>query len=172
MPYSWITSFTGGSTRNSQTGPAGIDFIVGSNALVVTALGRWTVSGNSQSHYINLSTADVGSSPTTLATVTINTSGLPVGFGYVNLATPFIIYPGRKYSVMSQEIGAGDFNYNNDTTMSVTADATWVNSCFLTSGATGVLAETAGASYGGSNFLYEIYSNVTGGAPRMTTWSY
>jgi hypothetical protein len=171
MPQPFITSLTGGTTRNSQTGPAGGAFLVGPNALVVTALGRWTVSGNSQSHYVNLTTASFGSPPITLATVTINTSGLPVGFAFANIISPSVVLiPGQLYAVMAQETAAGDSNLDANWAVATTPDGTYYGSVYLIGA--NLANSPASSPYGGANFLYELQSNFIGGAPRMITWSY
>ena len=49
-----ITAQTPGAPRNNFDGSLGFRFTVGGAAITVTALGRWVVAGNAQTHVIRM----------------------------------------------------------------------------------------------------------------------
>jgi RHS repeat-associated protein len=127
--YNWITSggvvapapvvtaaTPGSPLRNDFSGWVGMRFQVGSSPVVVTELGRWVVSGNSQTHTMKL----VQANGTDLAggTTVVNTSGATAGqFVYASLAAPVTLSANTTYYVVSQEASGGDqwYNYPNGT---------------------------------------------------------
>ncbi len=75
--------------------------------IVITQLGRWTVSGNSQTHLLGIYTTTAFSSP--VASVTVNTSGAtPAQFLYGVLSSPYTLVSGATVYIMSGENSGGD----------------------------------------------------------------
>lgn len=105
----WVTSYIPvTSLRNDFTGALGFK-MTPTIDINITALGRWVVLGNSQSH--NIVVYDGVGVP--LASSTIDTSGKPAGaFTYANLAIPCPVYAGQDYYVLSSEILGGDEWYD------------------------------------------------------------
>lgn len=103
----WITSTNVGTNRNNYNGWLGCSFNVGASNLIVTDLGRWVVSGNSQAHDVVLwSNAGTG-----LASVSVSTSGLPTGFSFRPI-TPITLLANTKYRIGSREFAGGDYLTN------------------------------------------------------------
>jgi hypothetical protein len=81
--------------------------------LTITKLGRWVVSGNSQTHTVYVYSGDyvggVNSSTTVLGSVTVNTSGATVGEVLeVVLSSPISVASGATITVVSEETSGGD----------------------------------------------------------------
>jgi RHS repeat-associated protein len=116
-PAPVVTAATPGSPlRNDFSGWVGMRFQVATSPLVVTELGRWVVSGNSQTHAMKLVQAN-GTDLAGGATV-VNTSGATAGqFVYASLAAPVTLSANTTYYVVSQEASGGDqwYNYPNGT---------------------------------------------------------
>ena len=61
--------------RNDQSTNVGFQVVIGASDITVTQLGRWVVSGNSQSHTLYV----FNNSCSVVASVAVNTSGAPAG---------------------------------------------------------------------------------------------
>ncbi|MFA7345158.1 MAG: DUF4082 domain-containing protein, partial [Terrimicrobiaceae bacterium] len=105
----YVTGQTLGVLRNDLSAWVGFKFTVGSSAITVNQLGRWVVSGNSGTHAVRLARVSDGA---VLGSVSIATSGAPVGFKYATLATPVTLAANTAYYVMSQETSGGDQWYD------------------------------------------------------------
>ena len=133
----WITSVTGGTTRNNFDGDVGAEIIVGGSNVTVTHLGRWVVSGNSGSHVVSIWGSPYDATPTVVASATINTSGQPAGqFAYVSLGTHATLTASTVYVISSVEVNGGDSWYDNDTTITNTSVITLSTNAYRT-GSTG-----------------------------------
>jgi endoglucanase len=113
---SGVIKQTLGSLRNNFTGRVGFSFTVDGSPITVTALGRWILPGNSQTHTLYLADASTGQ---TLATATINASGKSVGFNYVALSSNVVLNANKQYIIASSEMNGGDTWYNDNTIISL-----------------------------------------------------
>jgi len=94
----------------------GTRIVVGASPLVVTDLGRWVRSGNTNAHTLKLVRSDGYDVPG--ASVSLNTSGATAGqFAYATLAAPVILEAGATYYLVSQETNGGDTWYDLDNTL-------------------------------------------------------
>src|SRR6516225_7279554 len=119
----FVTSQTLGTLHNDFTGYAGMQVVVGTNPITVTALGRMMVSSNTSTHTVKLVKASDGSDVTG-GSVTISMSGGTAGqYRYATLASPVTLSAGATYFVMSQEVSGGDFWYYDDTRITTTSVA-------------------------------------------------
>lgn len=155
----WNTNQTFGANQNNFTGYVGAVLVMPSSDTGVTihlvALGRWVVSGNSQTHIVALSNSVAGG--TLVASAVVNTAGATPGtYAYTYLSTPIqLIYTaGNSWSLQSHETSGGDAfgdittkYFPNTELFAVTSGAVngSVNSGTTTSNA-----------YGPLNFLYTI----------------
>src|ERR1039458_10263634 len=105
-----ITSITLGTDYNGSTDCRGMAFRLTSQPITITSLGRWVYAGNSGTHSLLLT----DSSASTLASCSLNTSGLSVGWHYCSI-TPYVISSTDAFfSVYSQELNGGDhWSYAN-----------------------------------------------------------
>jgi hypothetical protein len=87
--------------------------------LDVVEVGRWVVSGNSQTHPCGVSVFATGD---IVVSNNLNTVGLPVGYNTVAV-TPAILSAGTKYVAWSKEFSGGDVWYENEG-YTLTSDAT------------------------------------------------
>lgn len=96
--------------RNDFTGWLGMEFTTGASVLTVSELGRWVVAGNSATHSVKLIEKATG---TTLASVSIATSGAPAGqVKYAALPAVVTLAAGASYYLLSQETAGGDSWYD------------------------------------------------------------
>ncbi|HEU5080847.1 MAG TPA: DUF4082 domain-containing protein [Opitutaceae bacterium] len=106
---------------NNYTGWKGMKITVGSAPIIVTQLGRWVLSGNTQSHTVKL----VNTSGTTIASAAVATSGATAGqMKYVALSTPVTLSANTDYYIVSQETNGGDYWWGSNTTLNHTGAAT------------------------------------------------
>ena len=152
----WVTYVTPSVLRNNFSGWVGMRVQGGPSDLTVNALGRWVVSGNSQSHAVRLVLASTGAD---VATATVNTAGQPAGaFAFANLSTPVTLRADTTYFLVSQEVAGGDawYEYNAATiTTSAASDtgAAWASN---TTPGTFYVGGSAGQSYGVPNLRYAV----------------
>ncbi len=145
----FFTQFPAGSLRNDFAGDAGFKFTPTSN-LVVTALGRVNVSGNTQTHAVTLYDA----TPTALGSVSIDASlGTPGTYEYAPLGSPVSLTSGTPYYLMSVEFNGGDQWYELNI-LAHTADASLDNAAYRV-GATGPINDyVPGNTFVTPNFKY------------------
>ncbi len=144
-----ITSVTLASLRSDYTGWVGCKFTVGGTGIVISSLGRWVVSGNSQTHQINLRNAGGDE----IAVVTVNTSGATAGAFLYGSITPISLPAGGVYYITSKETSGGDQWYD-ESTVTATSGITVNNGCYI-SGQTGIpQTNQAGKTYVPVNALY------------------
>jgi hypothetical protein len=120
-----ITSTTLGSLRSDYGGWVGCKFTVGGSSITLQTLGRWVVSGNSQTHQINLR----DSTGAELAVVTVNTSGATAATYLYGAITPVVLSSGGVYYLTSKENGGGDQWYEEHT-VTASSGVTINNSCY------------------------------------------
>ncbi len=148
-----ITAQTLGSLRSNYTGNVGIYFVVGSADIRVTHLGRWKVAGNT-----NTSTNVYIKEHSTgyiLGTVTLNmTTGSNGDYLYGALGNTVILRSGVGYNVIATATNGGDQWYDNDTTVTKSADISSMQSAYnaTPAGACNILGTNV--SYGPVNFKY------------------
>ncbi|HYT92746.1 MAG TPA: PA14 domain-containing protein, partial [Gemmataceae bacterium] len=138
----------------STSQAVGYRFTVGSSNLVVYALGRWVVAGNSGTHTLHLFSAADGSE---IESADLDTSTATAGqYAYVNLPFPITLQAGRTYYVLSDEWAGEDRYADQNTTLSGASGITingaargvWNNGWTFTSGTSGNHA------YGPLNFTF------------------
>lgn len=143
---SWVTGQTLGTPSTGAFG-VGARFTIGASPVTVTCLGRWVISGNSQTHVIRIR----NNAGTDLGSVTVDCSGATPGeYVYAALSPPVVLAASTQYWIYSDE-GAGDQWYFGGTTASVTAVATLTGSAYW-DGANN--AVTNGENYGPVSFKY------------------
>ena len=97
--------------RNDWDGWAGFQFQVGGSPITVTELGRWVVSGNTESHEVKLFNAD--GTAVSGGSVTVSTSDQTADrFAYAPLAMPVTLSANTTYALMSHEVYGGDEWYD------------------------------------------------------------
>jgi hypothetical protein len=104
---------------NNQDLYLGFSFDTGTNAPVVTHLGRWKISSNSQTHnlYLYLYKYVNGKSDVQIATASVDLSTGSAGtYVYAALGSPVTLLANTRYYVTSQEVSGGDTWYNHIST--------------------------------------------------------
>jgi hypothetical protein len=150
----FITSKTLGTLRDDYTGWVGMSLYVGSQPVVVSALGRIVVASNSSVHVVKIVTASTGND---LTSVSVPTSGGTAGtFTYVNLATPVTLSANTTYYILSQETAAGDQWYSSDTTAQTTTDATLAGAVWGGAAPYSLVSGTSGHLFVPVDFQYTI----------------
>ena len=118
MSAPYILGQTLGTPRNNFSGYVGIQFDTGTNTPTVTSLGRWKVSGNTDTHNLYLMQFVDGSSDIQLGTVSVDmTTGADGDYLYADLGVPVVLAASTQYYVISQETASGDQWYDDDTTV-------------------------------------------------------
>ena len=134
-----------GTLHNDYTGYVGMKFTTGANTVPVTQLGRWVVSGNSQSHPIKLVNASTGA---LVAITVVNTAGAtPGAFAYGRLSSPVTLAANTAYYLVSQETSGGDRWYDYASTVASTGLVASIDSGVWWNGTSWNLA-------GGTNHTY------------------
>ena len=119
----FVTSQTLGTLHNDFTGFAGMQIVVGSSPITVTALGRMTASGNSGTHTVKLVRASDGTDLSG-GSVAVSMNGGTVGqYQYATLSAPVVLDAGTTYFLVSQETSGGDTWYYDDTMIQTTSVA-------------------------------------------------
>jgi hypothetical protein len=146
----WITAVTPGTPRNNFTGYVGLSLNVGASVVTINSLGRYCLSGNTQSHTIYLSQ----NSGTTLASATITCPGNVNAFIYGCLASPFTMAASATYYLMSSESNGGDMWYDDNASITTTAVASNDYSIYSGSPNRGILLNTPGHTFVPPTFQY------------------
>lgn len=152
-----ITAQTIGTARNNFDGSVGFRFTVGGASIVVTSLGRWVISGNSQTHVLRIFATPM-TSPGELGNVTINTSGAGSGaYLYGTLSSPITLSASTTYAISSDETNGGD-QWGDSASVTANAVITVNESVFRSGlgGGSGNFGTGAGGSvsYVPPNFKY------------------
>jgi hypothetical protein len=149
----FITGQTLGTARNDFAGCVGFEFTVGGSSVSVTHVARWVISGNSNSHTTYL--CDASGNILTNGSVSINTSGAPVGFLFVALPATVVLSASTTYALLTEETGSADQWYDHDTSVSHTAVATINRASYANSVGGSLNNGNAGAkSFGPVSFRY------------------
>ena len=113
LPLVAGVTFSSPTLRSNFTGWVGFRFTVGASPLTVTHVGRWVVSGNSQSHVVKL-VASATQTDVAGGSATVPTSGQGAGaFTYVALNTPITLSANTAYYLVSHEANGGDQWYDH-----------------------------------------------------------
>lgn len=105
----WLTNYTTGTLRADLDGWVGCYVTPRNGNITVTALGRWVIAGNSQTHTVKV----LRNGLSTIASASINTVGATAGQVRYTDVTPFTLTNGVQYVIASQEFNLGDQWYNN-----------------------------------------------------------
>lgn len=132
-----ITAEVVATAVNNYTGCVGFKFTALSD-IMITALGRWKIAGNSQAHALRLMEENSAGALTTLTSVSVDLSGGAAGdYVYADLPTAVQLSAGHTYHVYSSETNGGDQYYSGAT---VTGDPV------IMQGVSAVTSLTCGAS--------------------------
>ncbi len=148
---SFITGQTLSTTRNDfETPGLGFRLLMGPTNITVTDLGRWIVSGNSQTHTLSI----YNSSGVAIVTASLNASGKSPGdYSYVS-CTPTTLVAGETYFIVSSEFSGGDLWYDA-LSVTHTSVGTIVDASYLAPSLTD-LGVGAGKSYVPVSFKYQF----------------
>lgn len=122
-----------GSLHSSKTGWVGLKFTTGANPIIIRQLARWVVSGNTRAHTVKLVDATTKANVPN-ASVSVATSGQPVGFRYVALAAPVTLSANTSYYLLTSETAAGDAWYLGSNPATVPEDVATVDSAAWSGG--------------------------------------
>lgn len=164
VPMEFVTDVSSfGPLTTNPVGEADVGFKFTLNETVtITALGRWIVDGNSQTHTLRVTEFN-GVAFVTIASVDLDASGKTAGaFAYANLATPLVLEAG-DYWITSEEHEDGDQFYRGnagagETTVTTSSIGSVLGSDF---GFTTFLAE-AGLTHGPVSFKYCVGGELNG----------
>ncbi|MBV9744112.1 MAG: Ig-like domain-containing protein, partial [Acidobacteriia bacterium] len=107
---------TTGTPRSNFGGWVGMSVTVGSSPITVVNLGRYVLSGNTQTHTVKIVDASKGNDLQGAST-SINTAlGTAGQFAYGALVAPVTLNANATYYILSQETAGGDQWYDSDTT--------------------------------------------------------
>src|SRR6185369_13799083 len=119
----FVTSTTPGAARNDFVGWLGMKITVGASPVTVTALGRYMLSGNSQTHTVKLVNASTGLDVAG-GSVSLSMSGGTAGqFKYATLGSSVTLAANTAYYLVSQEFPGGDQWYDDTTVVATTSVA-------------------------------------------------
>ena len=147
----FITSKTFGTLRNNYSGWVGMAIRIAANAVVVTAVGRVVIAGNSAVHTVKLVNATTGADVVGGSASVATSGGSPGGFAYGSLASPVTLSANTTYYLVTLEVSGGDQWYGDDTTVQTSPIGSVTSGVYL-SGSTYVLAAAAGNTYGPVDF--------------------
>jgi hypothetical protein len=146
----FITIGTIADLRNDFSGFLGGSIVPVRN-LVVTHLGRYVNSGNSQSHSLTLWNE---TDSVIVAQTTIVCAGAPVGFKYNTLRTAVLLVAGKNYVLTSEEFSGGDTWANYDSSLSYSDDIFAPVSCYSGSPTSGFNFDAIDSMYVPLNLKY------------------
>jgi hypothetical protein len=95
------------SPRSNFSGWVGMRLTVGDRPLLVTALGRWCVAGNTRAHRMKVVAAP-GGEELPGGAITIAAGGTPEQFTYARLNGPLLLRAHASYYLVSEETLNGD----------------------------------------------------------------
>ncbi|MEP6743590.1 MAG: hypothetical protein ABJB61_13915 [bacterium] len=135
----FILSFTPNSLRSNFTGCVGFKFTApGSSPPTAIALGRYKISGNSQTHTVYL----LDASGSVLASVSLDMSGTAEADGFIYGVISFALTASQDYFVLSSEVSGGDEWMNQVTVDSNSGVVIFDNSAYQ-DGCAGLPTSTA-----------------------------
>jgi fibronectin type 3 domain-containing protein len=155
-PSPLLTGATQGTSRNDYTGWVGMRFLVGSNPLVVRALGRIYINGNAQTHELRLIHA---ATKATVASVLWTASGGVDGqIHYAMLAAPVVMAADTEYYLVSKEIPGRDQSHRCNAVVTTNA-ASAVSPVYSHNGSTWTpYGTSANNTCGGVDLMYCVSS--------------
>jgi len=155
----FIASAVVGTPRNDLSGWVGMSINTGPAPVVVTALGRIVLAGNTGTHAVKIVDASTGNDiPGAIATV--NTAGVTAGtFAYAALFNPITLSANASYLFLSQEAQGGDQWFDLDTTVQTSAIAVLNGPAYGTAAPYNLIA-SAGHSFGPVDFSAPITITV------------
>jgi hypothetical protein len=149
----FVTAYAGAEVRNDYGGWVGTQLTVGSSNLIVTAVGRLCLAGNSGTHPVEFVNASTGQEITGGSAV-VNMAGCTAGqFVYATLATPITLQAGVNYHLASLEVVGGDTWYDSGG-ISTTPAALVTNSVYNDGNWIGM--SSTNTSYVAPNFQYHF----------------
>jgi fibronectin type 3 domain-containing protein len=156
-PSPLLTGAAQGTSRNDYSGWVGMRFMVGSNPLVVRALGRIYINGNAQTHELRLIHA---ATKATVASVFWTASGGIDGqIHYATLAAPVIMAADTEYYLVSKEISGRDQSHRCNAVATTTNAASMISPIYSHDGSTWTPYGTTGNNTcGGVDLMYCISS--------------
>jgi hypothetical protein len=132
--------------RNDFSGWVGMRFDVGASGMVVSALGRIVLPGNSGAHTVKLVQASNGMDVPG-ASASVSLAGATAGqFSYTSLPSPIVLPANGSYYLVSQESAGGDQWYDFGTISTTTAGAV-TNAVYSTDSTNWNLLGGANSSY-------------------------
>jgi len=152
----FITAQALGTPRNNFTGVVGMAIRVGANPVVVKALGRIFITGNTGSHQVKIVDGATGMDiPGGAVMVNLPGSGSPANksFVYASLASPVTLNANATYYIVTQETINMDSWYD-DTTVQTTGVASVTSSVFGAGGPPFTLFTPGAHTYGPVDFIY------------------
>lgn len=167
LPLPWnaglqplITGQVLGTSRNNYTGAVGLKFLCITNC-TVRALGMWVTAGSTQTDCVSLYNAD---QEFWVASVTIVTPGLGVGYKYVLLSAPQPLTTPHHYALCMETTSGGDSFYDENTTITVDSNFANMDASSGAQSATGSCPESwtftqqnlGSVTYGPVNLLVSI----------------
>jgi hypothetical protein len=121
---SFVTGVALGAVRNDFDGWLGMKFTVGSSPITVTALGRFSLSGNAGTHPMKLVDALSGADVPN-GSVSVSLAGAIVDqFKYGTLTSPITLSANKSYFLVSRETWGGDDWAVESTAVTTTGKAT------------------------------------------------
>lgn len=152
----FMTAATIGSTRNNTDGLLGFTVTVGASNMIVTDLGRWRFSGNSQTHSVRIYKNIVGLP--LIVSASIDMSSGTIGTWKYATITPVTLDAGVSYHIVSEEFNGGDiWGDDNVSGITTTADGTIIFSVYSLNGGVSFQNNAGGVkSYVPPNFKYHL----------------
>ena len=155
-PIEWL-NLTASPTNKTRQGSHnwGCEFVSSTNPILIYGLGRYVYSGSTDIHPLYLCTSNGAS---TIATLNLQTAGLPEGMAYTNFDTPIQLAANTSYTLTSWENASGGDYFANefstfwvDNVASITAAAA---SGYGTPGCPDEFFASTNQMYAGVSFLY------------------
>ncbi len=114
----FVTDKTLGTLRNNLSAWVGMKLTVGPSPIVVTALGRIFVNGNTGTHTLKFVNASSGADvPGSSVSINMAAGVASNGFKYAALPAPIALAANTAYYLASQETNGGDQWYDSNTVL-------------------------------------------------------
>jgi len=156
-PSPLLTGATQGRSRNDYDGWVGIRFMVGPNPLVVRALGRIFINGNTQNRELRLIHA--ATNATVASVLWTPSGGVHEEIHFAELAAPVILAADTEYYLVSKEILGRDQSYGYNAVVASTNAASVISPIYSNNGSTWTPYGASGNSTcGGVDLTYCVSS--------------
>jgi hypothetical protein len=149
----FVTGQTLGSLRNDFTGWVGMQFLVGSNPLTVTGVGRIVAPGNSGVHAVKIVNASTGQDVAG-ASATVVTAGGTAGTYVYGGVSSIVLNANTVYFILTQETAGADKWYDFNTMVQTTNVGSSLSGVYYY-GSSYYTLGNSGESYGPVNFQYQ-----------------